>query len=568
MNNSFLIKQIEFSNQEINELRKDPFGQNWPVVYILKSEHEAYIGETSNVLNRLRQHRQNPERQRLNKAYLIYDPEYNKSATLDIESKLLNYFSGEITKSFKVQNLNIGQSPEHEYYNREKYNLKFREIWSRLKDLKIVQNQIESIENLDLFKFSPYKSLKKEQIEVVNDIYSTIITDSFKNKKTFIIEGGPGTGKTLVAISLFKKILDSFKIGLHSKIDYLDENDNEELILLLSKIKARDISIAFVVPMTSLRETLRNVFGLIGNGLKKSMVIGPNDVMKKKYDVLIVDEAHRLKKPFSLGAEIGSFQQINRTYFPENLETTQLDWVLKNSTVQVLFYDQSQSVRPSDIDKENIENLKRNYENISKSLNSQFRCQAGEDFIEYINEVFSSNPPSKRKFSNYEIILFEHIANLKNSILNKETEFKLSRIVAGFAWEWKTKNSKDLSLHDFEIEGIKFRWNSTTQDWINFSNSINEVGCIHTTQGYDLNFVGVIFGPELSYDFVNRKFILDIKHFNDTNTKKGISKNPDKILNYVLNSYKVMLTRGIKGLFIYAVDPKLRKYLSQFFDIL
>jgi DUF2075 family protein len=82
----------------------------------------------------------------------------------------------------------------------------------------------------------------------------------------------------------------------------------------------------------------------------------------------------------------------------------------------------------------------------------------------------------------------------------KDKEVGLSRLVAGYAWEWESQNNPDKEVFDIDIDGVKLRWNSTNTDWINSENAITEVGCIHTTQGYDLNYVGVIFGTEITYD--------------------------------------------------------------------
>jgi hypothetical protein len=131
--------------------------------------------------------------------------------------------------------------------------------------------------------------------------------------------------------------------------------------------------------------------------------------------------------------------------------------------------------------------------------------------------------------------------------------------------EWVGTNeefskSKDDSF-DIEIDDIKLVWNSTTQDWVNSKNAINEVGCIHTVQGYDLNYVGVIIGPELSYDKINNKLIIDSKKYMDMNGGRSI-ESPEELERYIINIYKTLLTRGILGTYIYAVDKDLAKYLQ------
>jgi uncharacterized protein len=107
------------------------------------------------------------------------------------------------------------------------------------------------------------------------------------------------------------------------------------------------------------------------------------------------------------------------------------------------------------------------------------------------------------------------------------------------------------------------KWNSTNIDWINSDNSVDEVGCIHTTQGYDLNYSGIIFGHEIGYDPVQKQIIIHDKNYFDKLGKQSI-KDPEDLKNYILNIYKTVLLRGIKGTYVYACDPDLRDYLAQY----
>jgi len=108
---------------------------------------------------------------------------------------------------------------------------------------------------------------------------------------------------------------------------------------------------------------------------------------------------------------------------------------------------------------------------------------------------------------------------------------------------------------------LKLIWNSTARDWVNSPNAINEVGCIHTVQGYDLNYVGVIVGPEFYYDSLKKKFGVNKEKYFDTNGRNGIT-DPNELERYIINIYKTLLTRGIKGTYIYIVDENLRNYFK------
>ena len=132
-------------------------------------------------------------------------------------------------------------------------------------------------------------------------------------------------------------------------------------------------------------------------------------------------------------------------------------------------------------------------------------------------------------------------------------------MIAGYSWKWIS--NKDDSLLDIEIENTKLRWNSTNIDWVNSPNAINEVGCIHTTQGYDLNYSGIIFGNEISYSKEKDEIIIKEENYFDANGKQSI-KDPSELKEFIINIYKTILLRGIKGTYVYACDKNLREYLS------
>ena len=171
------------------------------------------------------------------------------------------------------------------------------------------------------------------------------------------------------------------------------------------------------------------------------------------------------------------------------------------------------------------------------------------------------------KFGDYDLRMFDDVAAMRDAIAARDAEVGLSRLVAGFAWKWVTKNDK--SLYDIEIDETKFRWNSTQTDWIASKNSAGEVGSIHTVQGYDLNYAGVIIGPDLRFDPVKRELFVDRKSYFDVkgkenNSATGKTYNDDDLLTFVQNIYAVLLTRGIRGTYVYVCDPQLRAYLQEF----
>lgn len=520
------IKKFSFNKNKFDEIKAYRFGRNWPVVYILTDEKEIYIGQTVNAYYRSKQHFDNPEKRKLKDIHIITDEEFNVSATLDIESQLIQYISAD--NKFIVQNGNGGLT-NHNYFDRKKYRAKFEITWDNLREQGITQNTLADLRNSDLFKYSPYKSLTEDQFVVAKKIFSDI-----KNNETntIIVNGKPGTGKTILATYLFK---------------YLKEQD-----------ETKNLNIGLVVPMAGLRKTISTVFSKI-KGLKSNMVIGPNDVIKTNYDILIVDESHRLQRRKNIMG-YGAYDKVNKKLGLDT-EATQLDWIVNSSKHQVLFYDQNQSIKPSDVRSEDFKTKQpKHYQ-----LNTQMRVEAGEEYINFIEDVFNLKKPSSVSFKNYDLKLFEDIEEMITQIKTKDKEYKLSRVVAGYAWPWHTKpKSKSTQKHDIEIGGLKLIWNSTNQDWVNSPNAINEVGCIHTVQGYDLNYVGVIIGPELYYDVEKKKLSVDKEKYFDINGRNGVN-DPEELERYIINIYKTLLTRGISGTYIYIVDENLRKYFKKTF---
>ena len=159
-------------------------------------------------------------------------------------------------------------------------------------------------------------------------------------------------------------------------------------------------------------------------------------------------------------------------------------------------------------------------------------------------------------------------AEMHQEIQKRDQEHGLSRLLAGFAWPWQSKVGK--ADFDIEIEGIRLPWNRRNYDWINSPTSSEEVGSIHTIQGYDLNYAGVIIGRDLFFNEETQSVAFSRDNYFDKKGKEnnptlGLSYTDDDLLQYVLSIYRVLLTRGIKGTYIYACDESLRERLRQWF---
>src|SRR3989344_7018183 len=192
------IQTFTFDQAGFEDIKKFPLGRDWPVVYIIENQREVYIGETTSAHSRSRQHYENEKRISLERIHIISDEEYNKSATLDLESQLIQYFSAEGT--LRLQNGNKGLV-NHNYYDRDRYRTKLEKDWKNLQELKLARCELSDIENSELFKYSPYKALTEDQKEVARDLYRVVITNK---GGVHIVNGGPGTGKTILASYLMK----------------------------------------------------------------------------------------------------------------------------------------------------------------------------------------------------------------------------------------------------------------------------------------------------------------------------------------------------------------------------
>ncbi len=530
---------------------------NWPLVYFLRNEQtkDAYVGETTDVLTRLKTHSKTAKKQHLKSVNIILSELFNKSATLDLEANLIRYIAAD--GKYALQNGNLGIS-NHRYYDQKSYWTLFEDVWSELRSMGITQHSLEYIDNSDLFKYSPYKSLSKEQVNGLKTVLHCLLDE---NAKVSLIKGGAGTGKSILAIFLMKLLktsLDDFNFA-----DF-DEED-QELYDLVKAVKEKygELNMALVIPMASFRKTVANVFKNI-KGLSAKMVIGPSELTSQKYDLILVDEGHRLRKRTNLGSYFGTFDKNCELLGLDKMTASELDWVKLQAHRSIIFYDVSQSIKPSDVKEEDFEDLQLEKSTRIEELKTQFRVKGGNDYVKLVHRLFNPVIQQQQKqahFSEYDLFLFEDVSQMVKEIRKREANYGLSRLIAGFAWEWIS--NKDKSLFDIQIGNTHLKWNSVAVDWVNSPNAISEVGCIHTTQGYDLNYAGIIIGPELDYDFETNEFVVYKERYKDKNGKNSIA-DLDTLKAYIINIYKTILLRGIRGTYIYVCNDNLRRYFQQF----
>ena len=351
----FKIIEGDFRN---NQYSNEEYLDNWPMLYILENGKQAYIGESNHVKTRMTQHATNEEKRIFDKVHFIYSKMFNQSVTFDYESKLIQYVVAD--ELFEVTNKNSGIA-DKQYYQKQEYDEKFEELWRKLQKEKLVKHSLEEIQNSDLFKYSPYKELNDSQRTAVEEILEKIKSGTVER---VVVNGMPGSGKTIVAVYLMKYLSDSEEFA--------------------------GKSIGFVVPQTSLRKTMRAIFKSI-YGLSPSQVLSPSDVTKRHYDIILVDEAHRLHRYKNI-SYMGTFKS-NCEKLGLTTEADELDWVLKQSDCAVLFYDSMQVVGPSGID---FERFDKKMEDAFQrrmiacfNLLTQMRVQGGNDYIDFIKHALA-----------------------------------------------------------------------------------------------------------------------------------------------------------------------------------
>ena len=533
-----------FSITTYNYPPKD--GVSWKIpfdyhcVYIMENGREAYIGETNNPVRRGKEHDINfsdNKKYHFNKVHIITGRLSEETPAKHYENLLIKLMK--VDKMFNIVNRNDGERPH--YSRKNEFELYFDKLWVELEKKGLVKTKsFETVINSNAYKYSPHTVLTEEQFRTLTSIAHTIDSgdtqpheDSFKSRP-ILIEGDAGTGKTVVATSLFY---------------FLKNND-----------RYKNKKIALVYASTSTRKEIQEVFRNT-KGLSKHDVISPIEVTKRHYDIIICDEAQRLRQDKNLGMYDVHFKQGNKRLALDKTQD-ELDWILLNSDCQILFYDKKQSVSPSDV--QHCKFIERLYERKRGvrpvMLNEQMRIRAGGEYVPYIYDILYQRETVVKSFANYEFRLFSSFSEMTSLLDEKERMMGLSRLCTGYAWEWKGK--KDSTLVDISIDGINIKWNRQTGGWLSNPNAKKEMGSIYTLPGLDLNYAGVVIGPDLFFDKVDNEIKVNKDYFFDNKVKNGVTD--EDLKKFILNTYAVFLTRGIRGTYIYICDDSLREYFEKY----
>lgn len=392
---------------------------------------------------------------------------------------------------------------------------------SRIKPSLKLQDSINNLINKNSFF-----NLIDQQVLIYDKILSIIKND---NNNVIIVKGVPGTGKSIVAINLLNKLINCGKT-----CQYVTRNTAPRVIYsykLKGELKKTNIDFLF----------------------KSSGSY--TDIKENSIDVLLVDEAHCLTEKSGLFNNYG---------------VNQIEEIIKTSKNSIFFVDELQRVHLNDIGSvENISNIakKLNCKITELSLDYQFRCNGSSDYLDFIDYALGISDSFDKTKINYDFRVVDTPKELFE-LIKKKNMNNMARLVAGYCWNWNKKELNNTNYHDIKIDDFEISWNLGQGQTFVIDDSINEAGCVHSVQGLEFDYVGVVIGKDLRYD---NKVIADYNfHGTSDPSFKGIKKMfkeneveaQRQVDTLIKNAYRVLLTRGSKGCFVFCEDESYQKYLK------
>lgn len=389
---------------------------------------------------------------------------------------------------------------------------------------------------VSLIQGNPEFTLVDDQKLVYETVLNSAKKLSIDKKQVIVVEGGPGTGKTVLAINLLVELTHRGNV-----VQYVTKNAAPRAVYL-HKLTG-----------TLTRTRINNMFTGSGSFTETS----PN-----LFDVLVVDEAHRLNE------KSGMFS---------NLGENQIKEIINASKCSVFFIDEDQRVTFKDIgSKAEIQKWSEEMdaEVIHLDLKSQFRCGGSDGFLAWMDMALGIRETANYKIDtkSYDFRVFDSPVDLKRAIVEKNSGSSKARIVAGYCWKWVSQ--KDSNAFDFHFEeyGFSAKWNLKTDGslWITSPHTINEIGCIHTCQGLEIDYIGVILGR----DFLIRDGQVVTNALERASTDQSI-KGYKTMLKadkesamakadlIIKNTYRTLMTRGMKGCYVFSVDKETNEYFKK-----
>lgn len=387
----------------------------------------------------------------------------------------------------------------------------------------------------------PQFILLDEQLVVYDKVFE-LAKKSYHNRKksAIIIKGGPGTGKSVIAINLMAD-------------------------LLLQGFNAQ-----YATGSKAFTETLRSIIGSRGSTQFKYfnsyMAAQPQDV-----DVLICDEAHRIR----------SSSKNRFTRQDRKSDKKQIDELVHASRVSVFFIDDFQVIRPGEIG--SVDYIRENTESMDCEvhefeLEAQFRCNGSDAFVNWINNTLgirrTANKTWEADTKAFDFRIMNSPEELEEAIMKKAREGASARLVAGFCWPWSDPDRDGNLVEDVVLGDFRRPWNAKPEAsrlakgipkaslWASDPGGLNQVGCVYTAQGFEFDYVGVIFGLDLRYDLDRKEWIGDPLVSQDSVVKRSRTQFTD----FVKNTYRVLLSRGLKGCYVYFQDKDTKRFFDSRID--
>ena len=405
---------------------------------------------------------------------------------------------------------------------------------------------------IDHGKIRPSKSLQNaitsmirgnEEFTMIDEqrvVYEEIIRISEQcqkdlKKRTVICQGGPGTGKSVIAVCLLAELTQRGQF-----VQYTSKNMAPRQVYLEKLRGAR------------MGTGVENLF----KGSACYTGVGNNQI-----NTILADEAHRLERRSQYTKAVtGNENQIRE--------------IIHAARCSVFFIDESQRVTMSDIgtvDEIRRRAVEEGSEVIEMELVSQFRCNGSNGYLAWLDDILEIRETANYNLDglDYDIRICDSPDEVRNIILEKNRASNRARILAGYCWKWPKEHRKDTEYHDIQIGDFGISWNlDNGEAFATSETSVNEAGCIHTTQGLEFDYVGVIMGDDIRYE--NGHVITDFtKRASTDQSIKGLKKlygeDPDeagrRADEIIKNTYRTLMTRGMKGCYVYCIDPGMSDYM-------
>lgn len=484
-------------------------------------------------------------------SYAMLIKDYNQT----VQDSEIELFPCAYLHNYRRENYDVLDKPQYKPYLEEAPVFTRGEVTKLREFIKkcvVTGDNKDILYQVDHGKIRPSKSLQNSiasmlkgnkefvMIDEQKVVYEAIIATSQKcmvdNKKcTIIIQGGPGTGKTVVAINLLAELTNKGQF-----VQYVSKNSAPRNVYT-KKLKGE-----------VKKSSVDNMFK--GSGIY-------TEADKNIVHTILVDEAHRLN------AKSGMFQ---------NMGENQIKEIIHASLCSVFFIDESQRVTMNDIG--SLEEIERwakleGSEVIQLELQSQFRCNGSDGYLAWLDNVLEIRETANydMKDIDYDIRICDTPFEVRNIIIERNSAPNHARILAGYCWNWIKDGKNNPNVYDIKIGDFEMSWNlGNTTTYAIDDSSINEIGCIHTSQGLEFDYVGVIIGEDLRYE--NGRIVTDFtKRARTDQSLKGIRKlykekpeEANRLADEIIkNTYRTLMTRGMKGCYIYCVDSNLGEYLKE-----